>query len=144
MHAQYFEGILQLRNPNEEILRILDKHSDHISKIIRQKNGFDYYFTSNKVLRHLTRNLKKNFGGIIKESPRLFSRNRLTQKAIYRLNILYELFDFKKGDVLNIDNKIIKITNISKKISGLNIKINKKVSFFLKKKKIQNHPHYKN
>ena len=48
---------------------------------------------------------------------------------------LFKPFDFKKGDIISIDNKIIKITNIQKKISGINIKTNKKTSFVLQKQK---------
>jgi len=135
MHQEYFQGILQLRNPNDKVIMFVEKHRRYISKKIKQGNGFDFFFTSNKLLRKLARELKKNFGGILKESPRQHSRDRQTQKTIYRLNILFRLFDFQKNDIIILADKIIKITNTSKKISGIDIKNNKKTSFLFKNMK---------
>lgn len=129
---EYFQGILQLRNPNDEVIRFIEKHKRYISKKIRQGDGFDYFFISNKLLRHLAKELKQNFGGILKESPRLFSRDRQTQKPIYRMNILFRLFDFQKRDVISFDNRIVKITNIGNKISGKDIRNNKRISFLFR------------
>lgn len=129
MHKGYFQGILQLRNPNDEVIKVIKKYYSYISKGTKQKNGFDYYFTSNKILRDLGRKLKISFGGILKESPQLYSKDRQTGKAIYRLNVLFKLLDFKKNDIMNFDNRVIKIKNIGKKISGLDIRNNKKTSF---------------
>ncbi len=129
MHNQYFQGILQLRNANDEAIKAVEKYHEYISKKMRIKDGFNYYFTSNKILRKVAKGLKNRFGGILKESPRLYSRDRQTQKAIYRLNILFRLFDFKKNDIIAFDNRMVKIKNIAKKISGFDIMNNKKTSF---------------
>ena len=129
---QYFQGILQLRNPNEDVIVFVEKYHNYISKKIKQKDGFDYYFVSNKLLRHLAKKLKQNFGGILKESPKLYTRDRQTQKPIYRLSVLFRLFDFQKNDVLAFNNQIIKVTNSSNKVSGIDIKRNKRVSFLFK------------
>ena len=134
-NKQYFEGILQLRNPSQEIIDFIEnklkKHADkfNISKIVEQKLGLDLYITNKKYMQRLANDLQKNFGGIIKKSPHLFSRNRQTSKDIYRLNICLKFYDFKKDDVIKADKRYIKITNIGKKISGINLEQNKRVSF---------------
>jgi len=144
MHNQYFQGILQLRNPidaNErndadshlnEVIRFIEKYRKFIQKKKKVNDGFDYYFISNNLLKRLAKKLKDNFGGIIKQSPRLYSRDRQTQKGIYRLNILFRLSDFQNGDIMKVDREIIRITSVKKKISGINIKKNKKISFLHK------------
>ncbi|MBR9690124.1 hypothetical protein GOV08_00380 [Candidatus Woesearchaeota archaeon] len=92
--ASYFEGILQIRNPKEDVIdyvkeRIDSDDSIHISKTEVVKGGVDFYVSSNKFLRKLGKEIKKRFDGELKESPQLFSRNRQTSKDIYRLNVLF-------------------------------------------------------
>lgn len=139
MHDQYFEGTLQLRNPDNEVKEYVENQIDKaknvfISKIVKHKNGLDYYVSSRKFLHQLAKKLLVAFGGELKESPRLFSRNRQTGKEVFRLNVLFKLYDFKKGDIINIDKKIVKVTNISKSISSINIKTGKKTTFNIKNK----------
>jgi len=134
-NEQYFEGILQLRNPSQEVIDFIEsklkKHHERfsISKIVEQKLGLDLYITNNRYMQRLANDLQKNFGGILKKSPHLFSRNRQTSKNIYRVNICLRFYDFKKEDVIKINKKYIKITNIGKKISGTDLEQNKRVSF---------------
>ena len=47
----YYEGILQIREPNEQVVAFLDKEMKElapkgvfITKTVDQKNGFDLYF----------------------------------------------------------------------------------------------------
>src|SRR3989338_1186485 len=139
MHEKYFEGVLQLRNPNDEARSYIQNHvkkasAVFVSKIVRHKNGLDYYLSSKKFLHQLVKRLQNSFGGEYSISPRLFSRDRQTSKDIHRINVLFILPEFKKGECIYIDNKIIKITNISKNISGNDIQINKKITFSIKNK----------
>lgn len=134
-NEQYFEGILQLRNPSQEAIDFIEsklkKHSERfsVSKIVEQKLGLDLYVTNNRYMQKLAQDLQKNFGGILKKSPHLFSRDRQTSKNIYRLNICLKFCDFKKDDVIKANKKYIKITNIGKKISGIDLEQNKRISF---------------
>ena len=134
-NKQYFEGILQLRNPSQEVIDFIEsklkKNAEklRISKIVEQKLGLDLYVTNNRYMQKLAQDIQKNFGGILKKSPHLFSRNRQTSKNIYRLNICLNFYDFKKGDVIKANKKYIKITNIRKKISGIDLELNKRISF---------------
>ena len=52
-----------------------------IARKVEAKNGVDYYMSSNKFLRQLGKRLKRSFKGELKESRKLFSRNRKTSKA---------------------------------------------------------------
>lgn len=144
MHDQYFQGILQLRNPItrgsdtkshlKEVEEFIERNHTEISKKVKVRNGFDYYMKSNKFQRSLAKKLIKRFGGIVKESPKLFTRNNQTSKEVYRLNVLFRLLNFKKGDIIEINNKIIKVNNIGKKVGGIDIKNNKKGLFKLEDK----------
>ena len=131
---QYFEGILQLRNPSQEIIDFIEsklkKHEKFsISKIVEQKEGLDLYVSDKRYMQRLAQELQKQFGGLIKTSPQLFSRNKQTSKDIFRVNTCIRFYDFSKNDVVRITNKYVRITNIRKKISGINIETNKRVSF---------------
>jgi len=129
-HNQYYEGILQLRNPNKEVITYIknccNKEGVGITKIIKQKTGFDYYITSRKFLKKIGKNLQQQFKGQLKMSPKLFSRNRLTSKNIYRLNVLFKLFPLKKGDSINYKGENLKIIKIGNKILAQNTKTGKK------------------
>ncbi len=141
--GQYFEGILQLRNPSKEVVEFIEeqypkmkKKKVYVTKIKKVKGGFDYYITSKKYIQSFGRKLRQHFGGILKISPQLFSRDRQTSKDIYRVNVLLKLYGFKKGDILKINNKIIKVTSLDKKVTGTNLTTNKKTTFKIEDYKV--------
>ena len=134
MDNDYFEGILQLRNPNREIEDyIIDnvekKKNVQISNIKKVKGGLDFYFTSNKHLFRIGTELQNKFGGIVKTSSKLHTRNKQNSKEVHRVNVLFRVMDFKKGDVVKIDNDIISIKNMNKKITGRRLSDDKKLMF---------------
>jgi len=93
-NPHYYEAILQLRNPNEEIMNLiknqLKKRKDvFISKEEKQKNGLDLYLSSWRFTLSLGRKLKKSFKGELKVSRKLYSVNKLTSKRVYRLTVLF-------------------------------------------------------
>ena len=118
----YYEGIMQIRGKDDELIEVADflmkevrKASSkgvYINKEAKVKGGYDFYLTSQKYLQQLSKKLYKKFGGEFNLSPQLFTRNKQTSKNVYRINALLRLPDFKKGDVLKIRNKLIKIENI--------------------------------
>jgi len=131
--GNYFEGILQLRDINTDILSFVEKRI-HISKKKKVRKGFDFYITDKKILHDLGQALIKNFGGKIKESPTLFSKDRLSSKPIYRLNILYSAPDYEKGDVVEVKDKLILVKAVGKTIKGINLKTQKNDNISLKNK----------
>ena len=96
MDKEYYEGILQLRNPNEEVLNFIRNQFKNnskvwISKQERLKTGIDLYISSNKFLLSLGKKLKKSFKGELKTSRKLHSRDRMTSKNVYRVAVLFRL-----------------------------------------------------
>ena len=116
----YFEGVLQLRNVDEDILDLVlkefQKEGVNIAKISPLKNGYDLYSSSNKFSRKIARKLATQMGGEIKESPRIFTQNKLTSKEVHRLNVLYRAPDFAKGEVIANEGKVYQITSMEKMV----------------------------
>lgn len=132
-HSQYFEGILQLRNTDKEVLyfvlNIVEKRDGvSVSKTERVVNGFDLYFTSQKFLQQIGKKLKGNFNGELKTSVKLFTRNRITGKEVYRVNVLFRQHNIKKGDIVLYKGEKVQIVGIGKKILAKNTKTGKKLT----------------
>lgn len=92
----YFEGILQLRNPKDDVKQYIEKRlrevkvkGIHATTVKEVRGGIDYYLSSRKFLRTLGKELKARFKGEFNESAQLFSRNHQTSKDIFRLNLLF-------------------------------------------------------
>ncbi|MBW2987114.1 hypothetical protein KY336_01060, partial [Candidatus Woesearchaeota archaeon] len=116
--SNYFQGILQIRNPTKEIVdfvRSQFKKSEHfIAKEVKVRGGIDFYSSSNKFSKKLGKQMYEQFGGEFKESAKLFTRNKLTGKNVYRVNILYRAPDVMKGDIVKIDGKTVKVISLRK------------------------------
>ena len=119
MRYDYFEGILQLRDIDEEVVdfvkRQTAKRNDvHISKIAKVRNGIDIYFTSQKYLRALGKKLQDHFKGEMVMSPQLFTVSR-TGKELYRVNVLFRPSRLKKGDIITYRGSQLKIIRLGNK-----------------------------
>ncbi len=128
----YYQGILQLRDVNEEILGFVQnqikKRSDvAITKTIKYANGVDLYMTSQKFIRILGKKLKDSFGGELKISAKLHTRNK-QGKDLYRVNVLFKLSKYKKGDIALVRGDEVRLINIGKKIFARNLKTGKRVT----------------
>jgi len=93
---QYYEAVLQLRNPNKEaikcIVNAVNKRKDvFIAQQVKLKTGVDFYISSQRFTRSLGKLLKKSFKGELKESKKLFGFNRQKSKKIYRGTVLFRL-----------------------------------------------------
>ena len=93
-----------------------------ITKKEKVRNGIDFYVTSKRYLQNLGKKLQNCFGGELKVSSRLFTRDRQTSKDVYRVNVLFRLPRFKKDDIIELKGNKIKVINIGKKVFGKNIK----------------------
>lgn len=130
--SDYYQGILQLRDVNEEILSFvrnqIEKRSDAaITKTVKFPNGVDFYITSQKFIRILGKKLKESFGGELKISSRLHTRSR-QGKDLYRVNVLFKLSKYKRGGVISIRGDKVRLISIGKKIFARNLKTGKKVT----------------
>ena len=97
-HYEYYQAIIQLRPVNENLTNFVEKKIGKtkawVSKRINMKNGVDYYVSSNKVARQIGKQLKKSFRGELKESKKLFSKDRLTSRDIYRVTVCFKLKEY--------------------------------------------------
>lgn len=125
MHHNYFEGILQLRNPNEEILNFMtnqiQKNKQKLAKTEELKQGIDMYFQNKKFMASLATKIIKEFGGKTKKTATLHTKNKLTSKELYRQTIFIEFPDFFKKDILEIENNIYLVTDMKKKLGVFNL-----------------------
>ena len=139
--GDYFEGTLQLRNVNENIIMFVKKYfkknSVFISKENKVRNGYDLTVTDKKKLQTLGSMLQKNHGGILKITAKHFSQDRQTSKFVYRVNAFYEAPDYKIGDVISVEKKVILIHKISKTIQGLDLRQNKNTTIDIKDKEFE-------
>jgi len=130
-HDSYFEGVLQLRNPTQEILdfiknQVLKSGTVKIARAVNQKNGVDYYMSSMKFLRQLARKLPTSFAGQLKSTRKLFTRKRQTSKNVYRVNIMFRMPSFKKGNVVTIRGTKMKVITIGNRVLLQNVETGKK------------------
>jgi len=128
MHDKYFEGIVQLRNCNDDDIDAMRNRISLVTKINQEKkvrNGYDYYITSKRPLRKLMAELKDE-GCEVKISRKLHTRDTKANKDLYRVNLLIRLPAVRKGDVVLSGRSIIKVTSVSKKIAGLDITTGKR------------------
>ena len=136
-HSGYFEGIFQLRNVNDEIIdstmHEIEKKGDvSIANIKKVKNGVDLYISSQRFLRSLGNKLQERFGGELISSRKLHTRNRLTSRDVYRVNVLLRIPNFKKGDIIDYRGDKIKIIGMKKKVLAKDIKTGKNLNLNFK------------
>ena len=140
----YYETVIQLRADRREIKseeysladeivqRTLEKQekSDKLAycpQIANLKEGYDYYIGSFKSGKKVAEALKEEFGGIIKESPRLISEDKSTGKGLYRIWISVRIPEFEINDFIRYEDKIIQVKSIGKNsVVGFDIKTSKK------------------
>ncbi len=148
--SEYFEGILQIRKPTNELIAFIKKEfalaakkGVHMTNAKDVTNGVDFYSTSNEYIQQLGNKLVKTFGGTLKINPRLFSKQKQTSKTIYRVAVFYEPPIYGLGNVVLIDDKIIKLTVVGKLMGGLDLKTGKNVKMESKHKTVEVLPVYK-
>ena len=144
IQSGYYETVIQFRADKREISseeydkadeiveRTLIKQSSsdklaYCPQIAKLKEGRDYYIGSFKSGKKVAEALKEEFGGIIKESPRLISEDKSTGKGLYRIWISVRIPEFEINDFIRYDNKIMQVKSISKNsLVGVEISTHKK------------------
>lgn len=127
----YYQGILQLRDVNNEILdfvykQIKKRENVEVTKTIKYPNGIDLYITSQKYIKMLGKKLKESFGGELKISSKLHTKNK-QGRELYRVNALFKLLRYKAGDIVNVRGDRVKLLNVGEKIFARNLKTGRKV-----------------
>lgn len=141
--TRYFEGVIQLRNNKNASF---ENAADYIRKRIEARkgvfitaeeelgSGIDFYVTSQKYIQTLGYELYKRFGGELKITSSLHTKDKQTSRDVYRVNVLLRLPEFNIGDVLRISygsgkKKLICVGNVSgSKVSGVDLEEGKKIS----------------
>lgn len=144
MQSGYYETVIQFRADSREIKpeeygkadeiveRTLIKQSKsdklaYCPQIAKLKEGYDYYIGSFKSGKKVAEALTEEFGGIVKESPRLISEDKSTGKGLYRIWISVRIPEFEIDDFVKYEDKIIRINSISKNsVLGVDISTHKK------------------
>ncbi len=130
-----YSGILQLRCSNgKKLLAILDfvrssATPTAISKITITRQGYDVYISNKGFFNRMLGVLVKRFGGSIKHSKQLVTQDRQTSKRVYRKIAVLRAPPFEKGDVVSVSGKLVKITDITNRITGLDLVTGKRTSF---------------
>jgi NMD protein affecting ribosome stability and mRNA decay len=122
MHASYFEGILQLRNPTQAVRKHVEQDPSLFNKVKKARNGIDYFFLSQRKLRALGTTLQRRYPGEMKTSRKLHTRHRQTGKAVYRVTVLFRCYDIKKGDVIKVRGDELKVVTFGKKVYVQDVK----------------------
>jgi nonsense-mediated mRNA decay protein 3 len=131
--SNYYEGVLQLRNPTKEFVKKAKKLIEEnklifIAKQVKVVNGTDLYLSSQKQMQVIARELHSKFGGEMKISSKLHTVNRQTSKKVFRLTILLRLPKFKVGDIVKTRGRFIKVKTMGKKVFGVDVDTGKKIS----------------
>ena len=144
MQSGYYETVVQFRADKREIKaeeyakadeiveRTLIKQSSsdklaYCPQIAKLKEGYDYYIGSFKSGKKVAEALKEEFGGVIKESPRLISEDKSTGKGLYRIWISVRIPEFEIDDFIRYEDKIMQVKSISKNsLVGIDISAHKK------------------
>lgn len=132
--TEYFEGVLQLRDVDDEVMQYVrddiaahEKQGVFLVKEKKLKNGFDFKLTSNKYIRALGKRLAARFNGELSESAKLFTRNKQTSKDVFRINVLFKQRHFSVGDIIESRGRKVRVTTIGKRVSGIDVDTGKKV-----------------
>ena len=94
--SDYFEAIIQLRNPSEELLnfvenRVEERENVFVSNIKEVKNGYDIYISDQRYARSMGRKMKKAFKGELKTSRSLYGVDNQTSKKVYRVTVCFRM-----------------------------------------------------
>ena len=131
VQSGYYETVIQFRADSREIKPQEYKKADEVvertlikqskkdklaycPQIAKLKEGYDYYIGSFKTGKKVAEALTEEFGGIIKESPRLISEDKSTGKGLYRIWISVRIPEFEIGDFIEYENKSIQVSAITK------------------------------
>lgn len=139
-NLQYFEGTLQLRNPSSELIdyarsEIKKREGVWIANERKVKNGVDMDVSSQRFLVTLGNKMKKRFSGELKITRKLFTRNHQTSRNVYRVNVMFRLFPFKRGDFLNLKDGRAEIIQLTNKVHVKFLDDSRKKSFAFNKLK---------
>ena len=131
MTNPYYEGVLQLRNPTDEVIEYIHYRVTHdkkgkITQEKKVKGGTDFYFDSQHYLQALGKKLNKKFAGEFKVSPTLKTVSKVTSKRVYRVTVLFKVYPFQPGDIIHSKEGDLHLLSFKKKFMVKNLKTGRK------------------
>ena len=131
LRPNYFQGVLQLRDINDEVLAFVknqvNKREDvAITKTVKYSNGFDFYLTSQQFIRAIGKKLKESFGGQLTVTSKLHTKRQ--GKDLYRVTSLFRLSKYKAGDIVTVRGDLVKIIRFGERTFVKNMKTGRKMT----------------
>jgi nonsense-mediated mRNA decay protein 3 len=133
----YFEGIVQIRADKriptkeelkkclaiaEEVAARAQEKGDRlafIAKTEKLEEGIDLYVGLTKLGKQICRAIIEAFGGRFMESPKLVGQKN--GEDLYRITFGLRLPEFVKGDIIEVDDKVILVQSCGKHVSGTDV-----------------------
>ena len=127
----YFEGILQIRSEDVELLNWIHKRIklDRKAAVAKEKkvtNGVDLYMSDQHYLQNLGKKISIQFPGILKISKRLHTMNKMTSRHVYRVTVYFKPYPFKHGDTLSVQGESLKILSLGNRVQVKNLQTGEK------------------
>ncbi len=121
----YYESIVQLRAKNRKlseeeleeagriVAEVLERERENLkaflTKVVERREGIDYYIGGRDVGRKVAKRIAERFGGRITESKKIAGRR--DGRDIYRFTYSVRLPEYRKGDVVVDENRVVYVTN---------------------------------
>ncbi len=127
-HGGYWEAKVQLRGSKrglsevdlEKALEMVDQivvsrerkeKSAFVTKVEEIHNGLDFYLGSKNLGKVISKGLANEFGGEVKESHKLIGKK--DGKDVYRTTYSVRALDFRSGDFIQLNGKVMKLLSLS-------------------------------
>ncbi len=127
-HGGYWEAKVQLRGSKrglsdedlEKAVELVDSivvsrekkdKSAFVTKVEEIHNGLDFYLGSKSLGKAISKGLANEFGGEVKGSHKLVGKK--DGKDVYRTTYAVRVLDFRLGDFIQLDRKVMKLLSLS-------------------------------
>jgi len=130
--SDYFEGVMQIRDGNKELMdwihdRVRKDKKAKIAKEKKVRGGVDLYMSDQHYMQSLGKKMKTRFSGILKVTRRLHTQDRMTSKQVYRVTVFFKPLAIKRGEVVTFQGEKVEILRIfSKRAQIKNVKTGEK------------------
>lgn len=135
-HGGYFEAVVQLRNVDEKIyqfvLDLIEENNIHIGKKEYLNHGVDIYLGDKKFAQRLGTLIQDKFGGLLKKTAKIFTRDQLTFKDVYRVTVLFKQFPYSVGETFTFKGKTYTVLSLGKDVVAKDAESKTKKRFLFK------------
>jgi len=96
--AEYFEGVLQLRDCEQEVIDFAEKEIDRlkltIAKTVEFKNGKDYFLPDNNLTKRIGKKLQSKYGGEYLVTATLHTKKQIPR---HLLTLRQKFYKYRKN-----------------------------------------------